>query len=431
MDKHMGTERMFLFEPNINIVMRVVISRSPEIAALERAIEVAIRANEILNCKIILSNTGIAGYERMESPFLSIKLSEKSWIELAREEESNVFNFTEGELIRFFILTGGDDVQLLVIAHHLAGDGMAIIHLVRDIMTALSQEKLEYKPLQTISAVDLPKRSRLNPLMRLFLKGFNFQWSRTGKPFSYDDYLRMFRDYWSKHQTVILHESIDGDQWEAIRSSAKEYGVTINSLITTCFAQAYAKEADIGIAVNVRGENHCGMGNFASGISVLYRYDESHSLSQNARNMHKAIYGKLGNDKRKYLVLHFISTLEPTLLDATCMVAFVGYRNRVAESLTRLMGYSGNPKDLSITNIGKINIPHDYGEYGIKNIAFAAPIIPNAKRVIALVTLGESLSVTMHIVNDKTLNLESRLFLNAMETLRSLKDDVEEGHNEK
>lgn len=414
------TERMHLFMPNINVVMKVDISGKPDIALIKQAIEGAVNANESLNCKIVLSENGVAGYEKLKKPVYSVDISNKDWIEIIREQESKVFNLASGELVRFFILTGGAEVALLIIAHHLAGDGLSLVYLIEDIMTAMSGNLLEFKPLQIASVDNFPKKSEMSAISQLLLKKMNQNWLKSGKVFSYSDYEKMFNAYWENRKTYICNERLSQNELELLCEKARQSEISLNSLITTAFIRAYGKKADTGMAVSVREKGYRGMANHASGIAIQYQYNDKKSILQNAQVVHKLIYKKLGSDKKKYLVLRFMSMMEPTLLDSACMSAYGKYKNKTAGRFAHLMGYDGHPKDVSITNLTKLDIPQKYGEFAIGNFAFVAPIIPNARRVIGIATFGGELCITMHVMDDEQVNNEKRIFAKAIQTLKSM-----------
>lgn len=422
MDKNrmLCTEREHLFTPNVNIIMKVNIGGRPDSVLLKHAVACAVNANESLNCKIVLLENGVAGYEKLENPVYTVEVSNKDWKEIVREQASKAFSLASGELIRFFILTGGSDVELLIIAHHLAGDGLSIVYLIEDIMNALFGKKLEFKPLQIATIDNLPKKSEMNPIAKMLLKRLNQSWLKSGKVFSYSDYEKMFIHYWNNRMPYICCETLSQNELGMLCEKARQSEVSLNSLITTAFILAYGKKADTGLAASTREKGYRGMANFATGIAFRYKYNKNKSFLQNVQAVHKCIYKKLGDGKKKYLVLRFIEMMEPTLIDAACMTSFGKYKNKTAEYFTHLMGYDGNPKDISITNLGKLDISEEYGQYDISNLAFIAPIIPNARRVIGIATLGEEICITMHVMDDEDVEKEKKFFAKAIQTLKSI-----------
>jgi hypothetical protein len=62
------------------------------------------------------------------------------------------------------------------------------------------------------------------------------------------------------------------------------------------------------------------------------------------------------------------------------------------------MGYD-NPKDISLTNLTKLNIPQRYGDFEIRNYSFVAPLIPNALRVVGIASLGGCINIVKKNAN--------------------------------
>lgn len=422
MDKNrmLCTERSHLFIPNDNIVIKVNIGGNPDSDFITKAIDSAVRANESLNCKIVLLENGTAGYEKIDNPVYSVEVSNKGFREIIREEESNVFKLAIGELIRFFILNGNNNIELLVIAHHLAGDGLSIVYLIEDIMKALSGEKLEFKPLHILSLDELPKKSEMNLISKMLLKRLNQKWLKSGRVFAYSDYEKMFKDYWKNRKTYIFYETLSQNELELLCEKARQCKVSINSIVTTAFILAYGKKADTGLAVSIREKAYQAMANYVTGIAFSYKYSKGKSFIQNAQAVHKCIYKKLGSDRKKYLVLRFIAMMECSLIDAACMTAFSKYENKTAKYFTHLMEYDGKSKDISITNLTKLDIAQKYGKYSISNLIFIAPIIPNSSRVIGIATLGREINITMHVMDDDNIEKEKEFFTKAIQILKGI-----------
>ncbi len=118
----------------------------------------AFEANEATMSKMVLEN-GLAYYEKMSvsNCKIEIKNENKNWIELVNQNENIPFAIDESELIRAFIMPSEDKTQIVIMAHHLVGDGKSIIYFVKDIMNALSGIPLTYKPLALLER-NLPKQ---------------------------------------------------------------------------------------------------------------------------------------------------------------------------------------------------------------------------------------------------------------------------------
>lgn len=419
--KYLSTERTHLFTPNINIIMKVRIVGDVNTDNLIEAIKAAIKINESLNCRIILSEGGQAWYERCENAANLIKVSHKDWRDIVKDEESIAFKLEDGELVRIFILTCGKDTELLIIAHHLAGDGLSIVYLIKDIMNAFSGKSLKFKPLNLASVDDFPKNTRLSFLIKMYLRHINRSFIKDGRVFTYDDYNKMFNMYWYNRSTCILEDRLKKEELTAIYHMAKCGEVSVNSIISTAFIYAYGKKADTGFAISLRKDGNEAMANHTSGIDILYKYNENKSFMENAKEVHKLIYKKLNNDKIKYFVPHFLSSIYPCLIDSASMAVYGEYKNKTAKKLADLMQYNEKSKDISITNLTKLKIPKVYGSFEIDDFMFVAPVIPYGKRIIGIATLGENMCITMHVMNDSHLGYEKMIFEKAINILKNIK----------
>lgn len=216
------TERMHLFTPNINVVTKINISGKPDFESIKRAIEVAVDANEILNCSIDLLENGVAKYRKNEKPIYSIKLTNENWIKIVNKNKEELFNIAIGELVRFFVITEEQEVQLLIIMHHLAGDGLSIVFLIEDIMESLAGNVPKYKALNIASTDGFPKDSQLNFITKVFVKKLNGKWLKNGRVFSYLDRKKMFTNYWHQHTSSIYYEQLSKEELYVIYELAKK-----------------------------------------------------------------------------------------------------------------------------------------------------------------------------------------------------------------
>lgn len=96
---------------------------------------------------------GTAYYEKLSVSGYKTMITNKNWIELVRENEKLPLEINKGELVRTFIIPADTDTQIMLMAHHLVGDGKSIIYLIRDIMNALAERPLTYKPLALFNKI--------------------------------------------------------------------------------------------------------------------------------------------------------------------------------------------------------------------------------------------------------------------------------------
>lgn len=416
-------ERTHLFSPNINIAISFCIRENLCIDTLKSAIDKAVQNNEIFSCRLGFKKNGQVFYEHSGRCIYTFQVLEGDWMDVVMEQASIPFDLPGGELIRFFALPDKNGTRLLIIAHHLAGDGLSIAYLAEDIMNALAAETLIYKPLLLPDRKLILKNCSLNPIMQLMVNLLNRRWRKTGNPFSYDEYLNMFRKYWSCHETIAYTSAIPPSLLLALRSQSKKYGITINSILITAFIKSANELSDVGIAASIRPEQFTGMGNYATGISIRYRYDTKKDFWKNAQAVHQLIYRKLNNPYKKFFLLKFMDSLEPGLIDSAYFSAYGGYQNKTSAIIQNMFGYNHNPKSISVTNLGKLPISAQYGDYHISDFIFLPPLVPNAKRLFGIVTLEDQMYITIHLEKNASLPAEKVFFDKSVEYLLQLTDN--------
>jgi len=422
MNNKIMTERTHYYAPAINIVLIVNIGGNPTEEELRTAIHKTVEKHEILSSKVTLEDNGDGYYIVIPKGILKIETrnseGEEDWKQIIYEQERIPFNFIEGELLRFFILRKIDVTQLVIVAHHLVGDGLAMTYLIRDIMTALADPSVKdsKQPIRLFQEEDMPKTSALNPLLQSMVKRLNKSWNKQKRVFQYEEFLTMFQKYWSNCQTSIEDIIISGEDLRKLQEKCKSNHITINSAITTAFLLAAEGEKEVGMAVSVRPEGYEGMGNYASGVSFSYLPKPDKSFWKNAKIVHSQILKKLHNVRKKYFVLQFMNSMEPTLIDAIYFNCFDGYENGIVAKFRDMFRYN-RPRGMGITNLTKLKMPSSYGQYYIENLKFVAPIVPNAKRIIGVVTLEDQMAITMNYqVKEASENMK-QLFRDAMNIL--------------
>ena len=388
------TERTNLFEPNVYVTVCVEITGKVCPHKLSAAVKQALEANEAAMSKIVLKH-GFAYYEKMpvSNGKIEIEKENKNWIALVQQNEKIPFAIDKGELVRVFIIPSEDKTQIMIMAHHLAGDGKSIIYFVKDIMNALSGTPLTYKPL-TLLERNLPPKG-LSAAAGLYARYCNYKWNN--RFFTWQDYYDLHNKYWETVSSDIQYKTLSAQETQKIITSAKQIGCSVNSYIVTLFLQTHPNLRKVGIPVSIRQAKNEAMSNLTSGIYIKYRYDSKKTFAQNAMRVHKSITGKL--KRHKVFVLQFLAKMPLTLIDAVLLHTYNSCNERLAKKTAKVMGYFGkNKKDLGISNLTVIDIPASYGNYKIDNIIFVPPAVSYSQNIIGVSTINGRLTFSYHDV---------------------------------
>lgn len=417
------SERADLFDPNNYIQLLATVTGNPSPDALRAAVETAFLANEAAMSRIVLAEDGTAFYEKLNTHGCKVSVSQKDWMTLLRESEKDPFRIDRGELLRVFILPSDTGTKLLILAHHLAGDGKSITYFLEDIMKAVSGEMPGYKPLQLIPPGSLPKESRLPFYLKLYADSFNRHWKRSGRRFTWDDYSDIHKAYWKERSSNVIYEAFSPEEVTLLRACARKMGVSLNSLITTAFLKADPSNGCIGMAVDARQTPNRAMSNQATGISVNHTYSVKRTFSENAVEVHRKVRKKLDTPLLNYFILQFLPLFEPTLIDSLLLHTYDLYENKTTQKLARILGYKGSKtRDLGITNLTVLDIPALYGSYELKEVMFIPPVISYARHIIGAATMPDGMKLTYHFMSDQDTAKEQAFFAEAVQTLKSCCD---------
>jgi len=397
--KKLVTGRLHYYDPADQIVLMATITGNPSLSDLSDAIQKAVRKHAVSSLGIVIGPDGESRFQpvpQRDAP-VSIVEAECDLERLLNEQHGIPFDAAGGEFFRFFLFRQSEKTQLVIVANHLAGDGLSIVFLLRDIMTALEHPCVAYpmQPLQLMEDFGYPADSEPMLLPRLAIKRINQQWNKDKRAFGRDEYLDMYRSYWSGRRLKLVCAELSGQDLQGLIKRCKQASVTINSALTAAFLFALPT-CDAGMAVSVRPEGYEGLGNFVSGISVQYRWDAKRSFWSNVRTVHETIYQKLNNPRKKYYVLQSLKRVEPTLIDAMYFTLYAGFQNRMAQTMLDLSKYSEKRRHtLSLTNLARPKIPADYGNYALSAVAFVPPLIATSRMMLGVVTLGDRMTITM------------------------------------
>lgn len=396
------TERGDLFDVNMMIAMQVNVRGYATETELTEAFRAVVGAFEILNCKVVIDDKGSAFYDNCKTPMHSIVFRNFELEELIQEQERIRFRLEDGEFLRCFVsLSNTEEMKLCFLMHHLGGDGKSLCYFIEAFMKSLSSEKCEYHRIQLLNNETLPKTSKLSFLASLVTKVYNRKWQKQRRTFNFEDMEAAYEKFWKSHKTIVKNVVTEGDELSRKLGECKANKIGFTSYAIAEMIKDIPQVQDIGLAVDGRQDGNRTMSNQATGIAVRYRYDKRKTLIENAAVIDGEMKKKLRDENYKYLVLRFMSAFEPTLVDAVNLEFAGHFHSRTTERLAKILGYGQNTKDISITNLTRLDIPTDYGAYRLTDLIFVPPVVSYGKNIIGMVTIGDRLNTTYHRYQDR------------------------------
>ena len=391
------SERGDIFDVNMMIVMQVTVSGRAEEHELSEAFRAAVGSFEILNCKVVIDESGDAFYDKCTGHENSITFRDFDLGELVREQERRRFRLEDGEFLRCFVsFAGTDEMRIGFCMHHLGGDGKSLCYFIEAFLKCLNGEECEYRRMILLNSETLPQEPKLPFWASWLIKSYNRKWRKERRVFGFDDMEAAYQKFWQNHSTSVRNEVTSAAALRGRLDECKAAHIGFTSYTIAEMIKDMPGEQDIGLAVDGRLDGNRTMSNQATGISVKHRYDRRKNLVRNAAEIDGNMKKKLRDIGYKYFVLRFMSGFDPTLTDAVDLEAAGYFHSTVSAKLAELLGYGQKKKDISITNLTRLDIPVEYGKFRLTDLIFVPPVVSYGKNIIGMVTVGDHLNTTYH-----------------------------------
>ena len=201
----------FLFDPCV--YMRALISLKGDIRAeeVEEAAKKAYTQNETTMSKVILEN-GKAYFQNIPQTGCKVFIDSRPWQEIMQESEREPFKIQEGELFRTYIIPEEKGCKLLMMVHHIAADGKAMLMVLEDMIKNLAGIEVEYKPLDNVGTEAFPVNVKPSLLFKFIIESLNHQWKKSGRVFDWEDYFKVHENFWATRSSEVRFEIIEKEE---------------------------------------------------------------------------------------------------------------------------------------------------------------------------------------------------------------------------
>jgi NRPS condensation-like uncharacterized protein len=423
-------ERLYLRSPSINVCFRVIIEGIFDKNKIENALEAVSIKHPFLNSSVeidsdnnawLVQKNGSIGIEYYES-------SKIVWQEWYKKNDNTAFDFSKNPLVKFCVIAS-KNTEIIILGHHIIGDGIGYLNLVKDILLALDN-KLDSTPqIPPFEPTDryFKETALLDSGVSSFANGLNEEWKQNRVNFSEKDYLTFFENYRKKYIPSLHMASVEEDNLNILMEKAKTNGFTVNEIISSAFSIATMEtlnknEIRLGIAGNIRNElvsepNNC-MGNFVTGISAKANYASTNDFISNSRVITSAINDQLKDAKNRHLVIHFLNEFDKDFIESIMFAAYGGFEHSASKKLAELIGEKLDDKGLGISNLGRFNITN-YENIKIVDLQFIGPAFPANLLTVGLITVNNKLNLCLRY-NEGEIKIDTvkKIYERAIELLR-------------
>lgn len=434
-----GAERFFSHAPFSTVTMVARIKGHVTEAMLNSAVEQVQKRHALLRMRIKDDQNGelwFTSYGVQEIPIEVVpRETEDDWIKIHAEGSKIPYDFETRPAIRFILVQSLDVSELIILCHHMICDGMSLAYLARDLMVHLGDPEAEAQVMaapEPISLENIPSEVAPSGLIKYFINKIKQKWNEEYERFDQEDYEALNKAYWENYRHEILTIELSEVETTTLVKRCRQENVTVNTALITAFLGAqnavmdqqphHAKTVSaVSLRDRLPNPPGDGMGYYAQGLEVKYKYNPKKSFWENARKYHKKItpnisnkkvfgdlpiflamdsnvyealnFKKLGalvkSDSPRYKKLHDFSTRDDVVVRLL--------KQAKMETLeTKLMGPA-------ITNLGRLEFPTTYGVLELERLIMqpggAFPLV-HVDMVIGAVTAAGKLSLVVEYAEE-------------------------------
>jgi NRPS condensation-like uncharacterized protein len=369
--------------------------------------------------------------------YATARESDDHWIKIYHEQCTVPFEFEARPAIRFILVHSRQTSELILLCHHILGDGMSLAYLARDIMRHLEGPAREVEVLPDPAPIgkdNFPKEVSINPIVRYFIDRINQKWRKKPIYFDREDYLSLNQAYWMSFKHHMALVELSEDQTTALVERCRKERVTVNTAITCAFVGAQSiilgriSSPNIMIAGSLRDrlQRPAGeaIGNYAAGLELDYEYDQKMTFWENSLKLHKKLKPLYAN-RHLFKELLTWCYLEPAILESLCFkmigalvppdsprydkLSSFSKQDDVISSLLRKQNMGSLEKPFlgtAVTNLTRLDFPRTYGSLELDRLIMnPGGMFPLAmvNLVIGAVTCAGKLSLLLEY-EEKTID---------------------------
>jgi hypothetical protein len=329
------------------------------------------------------------------------KTADEDWAGLFLEQERMPFDFERGPLARFFLLRGDHSADLVIIAPHVVCDGYAVALMMEDALALINDPGREVVRPETPLPANWQTVNH-SPADHLLLRGAlwagNQLWPKGRAAMGQERYEEVHRVYWSNRKSGLLAFAISPAEVDGLAARCRKHGVAITGALLAAFLLAQARFREVTVAINIRNRMKQPpgrvLGVFASNVNFSMHTRPGISFWELARESHEQIHRLLKQPSRILWPL-VLDELDPAISDTMLAALATGQLARKLGPLARFVKVGGMSPGLDVSNIGRIDVPEDGGDYRLENLLPLPPLWPGGGLAINVLTVNGRLNVVL------------------------------------
>jgi NRPS condensation-like uncharacterized protein len=310
--------------------------------------------------------------EKVKIPIrILAKKEEKDWLEESKNEWYKMFNYKEQPLIRFVWIKGEEISDMMFVFHHCLCDGGSAMALLYEFLKLLDNPSAEIGVENPILGIqDVVPSEILNS------RGQKIKAKVIGRlAATAIKCIPVGKKPTDRQNDYLIHWKFDKETSKELISYCKSQEVTVNTFLSASLLQAFKKvkgekafnkvscPVDIRRFANQIKDDHI----FAFGLMIVVSLNKKLGFEENLKLMQETVDKKTAK-LNPYITMMVMESAHDAL-----------------KNFTKLLKNSKSSNDCMFSNLGRIQIPHEYKEFSLEGI-FSPSVIGPLGNTTTMVT---------------------------------------------
>lgn len=404
--KEIVAGRGFYYMPSAFLTLKITVEGVYDRARMENAVLALEEAHPIIN-NVAVKEGDRMWFENVGKHVPIVVYAQDAgvkWEEAVLELTTPPVNLLETPGVMVGVVPQSDCFYLLMVCHHMYGDGISVKNLADDLLYLYSTgDKVEVKEAYTeLSETDLPEDCKAPEELRDRYVAFNNTcWDRKIE-FTWEMYKQMIDTHNQAVVSRISCKNLKGEEYHNFRNKCKELGVTVNSALTTAIAAAMQKGESIDAIVSVDTrplfgyQKEDGLANFASCVQPTLQYDSSIGFWENVVIVDKKVKQERLNKQKMLNTLYTFMLWGADAFGVGYYARYGMFRDmEVLMELRKTLGLNSEAETFEVSNIGNIEMAANATGLVVRDCYFAPNLMPACACTFGVVSLGETLTISL------------------------------------
>lgn len=354
-----------------------------------------------------LTTEGVGGF-KLE---VRAKSSDHDWEKVVLTEERVPFHIAHGPLARFFLLRNEHSSDLVVIAPHVISDGNAMTHVMHDLVMLLNDpEKIVAQPgvFPSVNWDTVQHSICNNLLLRGIVRIYNQMHVNQALMINQEHYETLYSSFWSRHNNSFTSLSLSPSETKAMLKRCKQHQLAVTGVLFAAYFLTLTElklisqgsDYTISIPVNIRNWMHeqpgKALGVYASSVEIKLPMKRKISFWELARFAHIKIHKTIKNRARALRTL-VLDDLNPLIADNIIAALATEKIDDLPKLLTHFIKLDPDSRSMTISNIGRIQLPDCGTTYPLETLLPLMPTGPGYKHSICALTVNDQMHLALRL----------------------------------